>query len=419
MVALTFLGGTREVGRSAVLLESSEKKLLLDYGVMLNDEPGFPAHIRASDLDGIILTHGHLDHTGAAPLFYLSGQIPVFGTPVTFGIAEVLIQDFIKLSSYFLPYEYLELENMMRSRLVTRYGEDTNLGSVQFRLLNAGHIPGSAMVSLEVEGKKILYTGDLNTVDTHLVRAAKAPKEEYDAVIIESTYANEAHPERKALEKQFVSRVIEIVNKSGIVLVPAFAVSRSQEILLILKQNGYRGQVAMDGMARKINEVFLSHPEYIHHPDNFQSYIDSANMVRGWRDRRRALRRPGAIIAPSGMLEGGTALHYMENVALNENNAVFLVSYQIPNSGGAKLLETGMFVIGGKEQEIKAEVARYDFSSHAGEPELKEFLRSLSGKPKIFTLHGAEENAKILADWASEELDLEAVAPEANEVFKI
>jgi putative mRNA 3-end processing factor len=419
MVSITFLGGTREVGRSAILLESSQTKVLLDYGVMLNDEPGFPAHVRASDVNGVIVTHAHLDHSGAAPLFYLSEKVPIYATAVTFGLTELLIQDFIKLSSYFLPYEYLELENMMENRVELKYGEKAKIGDINFRLINAGHIPGSAMVVLEANNRRILYTGDINTWDTHLVQGAMMPEEEFDAVIIESTYADEEHPERSSLEKEFVEKVNNVVDNDGVVLIPAFAVGRSQELLSILKSNGYKGDVAMDGMARKVNDIMLSNPEFLRQAKSFKSFIDSSDMVKGWRDRRHAVRRPGVIIAPSGMLEGGTALFYMEQVAMDEKDAVFLVSYQIPNSGGAKLLETKRFVIKGQEQRVKAQVARYDFSSHAGKTELREFLRNLKGSPKVYVLHGAEGNCNLLANWAAEELHLEAVAPESGETFKI
>ena len=419
MVSLTFLGGTHEVGRSAILLESSQTKVLLDYGVMLNDEPGFPAHVRASELDGIIVTHAHLDHSGAVPLFYLTERIPVFATPITFDLVEVLIEDFIKLSSYFLPYEFLELQNMMRNRVELRYGEKARIGDIRFKLVNAGHIPGSGLVVLEADGQRILYTGDLNTRDTHLVRGARVPGEEFDAVIIESTYADEDHPERSEVEKEFTGRVRGVVSNGGVALIPAFAVGRSQEVLMILRSNGYNGSVVMDGMARKVNEIMLNNPQFLRRAKSFGKFIDSAKIVRGWRDRRRAPRRPGAIIAPSGMLEGGTAIYYMEQVALDEKNAVFLVSYQIPGTGGDKLLETGRFVIRGRDQEVKAQVARYDFSSHAGKTELREFLRGLKGEPKVYVLHGAEGNCKLLADWVAEELGLEAVAPDSGDTFKV
>ena len=419
MVTLTFLGGTHEVGRNAVLLESSQAKVLLDYGVMLNDEPGFPAHVRASELDGIIVAHAHLDHSGAVPLFYLSERIPVFATPITFDLVELLIEDFIKLSSYYLPYEFLELQNMMRNRVELNYGEKARIGDVRFRLVNAGHIPGSAMVVLEADNQRVLYTSDINTLDTNLVKGAKIPEEEFDAVVIESTYADEEHPERSGLEKEVVGKVKEVVNNGGIALIPAFAVGRSQELLMILRSKRYGGGVVMDGMARKVNEIMLNNPQFLRRPKSFRKFLEPASIVRGWRDRRHAVKRPGAIIAPSGMLQGGTAIYYMEQVALNENNAVFLVSYQIPGTGGAKLLETGRFVIKGREQRVRAQVARYDFSSHGGKLELREFLRNLKGDPKVYVLHGAEGNCKLLADWVGEELSLDAVAPDSGETFKV
>ena len=102
------MGGTHEVGRNAILLESNQKKLLMDYGVQIGDKPNFPGHIRAKDLDGIVISHAHLDHSGGVPLFYLSEPIPFFATSATSEITRVLIRDMIKLSGYYLPFEYIE-----------------------------------------------------------------------------------------------------------------------------------------------------------------------------------------------------------------------------------------------------------------------------------------------------------------------
>ena len=108
-----FLGGTGEVGRSAVLVEAGGAKILLDYGVMLDDEPGFPMHVPPRELDAIFITHAHLDHSGAAPIFYIGRGVPIYATRLTFDITELLIQDFIHLSGYYLPFEYIELQNML------------------------------------------------------------------------------------------------------------------------------------------------------------------------------------------------------------------------------------------------------------------------------------------------------------------
>jgi putative mRNA 3-end processing factor len=116
MVKLRFMGGTHEVGRNAVLVDSGEKSLLLDYGVKVGDRPEFPGHVRSRDVDGIVLTHAHLDHSGGIPLFYLSEPKPYFATPLTTEIVKILIRDMIKLSGYFLPYEYIEFDAMMKHR---------------------------------------------------------------------------------------------------------------------------------------------------------------------------------------------------------------------------------------------------------------------------------------------------------------
>ncbi|MBS7619737.1 MBL fold metallo-hydrolase, partial [Candidatus Bathyarchaeota archaeon] len=221
MVKIRFMGGTKEVGRNAILLESERSRLLLDYGVKINDIPEFPSHIRATDIDGIIIAHSHLDHSGGAPIFYLSEKKPIFATPVTAEIVKILIKDFIKLSGYYLPFEYLELESMMKQRKDLTYGIDVKFKDIEFKLINAGHIPGSAMVELNTNGKRILYTGDFNTLDSKLVNSAKIPKQTFDAVIIESTYATEDHPSRRDLEEEFIREILKVIEDDGRILVPA------------------------------------------------------------------------------------------------------------------------------------------------------------------------------------------------------
>jgi len=157
MVNLSFMGGTHEVGRNAILLESNQKKLLMDYGVQIGDKPNFPGHVRAKDLDGIVISHAHLDHSGGVPMFYLSEPKPFFATSTTTEIMRVLLRDMIKLSGYYLPFEYIEYDIMMRNRNDLAYGQKAKIGDIEFSLSNAGHIQGSAMVDVDTGGK--LFSG--------------------------------------------------------------------------------------------------------------------------------------------------------------------------------------------------------------------------------------------------------------------
>jgi putative mRNA 3-end processing factor len=419
MVKLNFMGGTKEVGRNAILVESQESQLLLDYGVKIGEPPEFPAHVRAKDLDGIVIAHSHLDHSGGVPIFYLSEEKPYFCTPITSELVQILVKDMIKLNSYYLPYEHLELRNMLKQRHDLSYGQEVKLKDITFKLENAGHIPGSSMVDVKVGVKKILYTSDFNTTNTRLCHAARTPRKRYDAVIIESTYATHTHPDRRQLEEDFIHDIKETVNDGGKVLVPAFAVGRSHEIISVLHAQKFDGRTILDGMARVVNQTMLEHPDSVKTPKTYAQAAGQVHEIKGWRDRRQSVKNADVIVAPSGMLQGGTALFYMEKLALNPKNAVFLVSFQVPGTGGAKLLETGKFTIRNREENVAAKVKHFDFSSHCGKTELQDFLKGLKGKPDIYIIHGEPENCEFVAQYASEELDLNAEVPEEGDEFAV
>lgn len=325
MVKLSFMGGTHKVGGNAVQVKSDEANLLLEYGVKPGTPPEFPGHIRARDVDAIVVGHAHLDHSGGVPLFYLSEKKPYFATRTTSELMKILIKDMIKLNSYYLPFEYLELDKMQKYRNDIVYGQKVKVKDIEFSLLDAGHIPGSAMVDIDVGGKKILYTSDFNTIQTRICRGAKVPRRKYDAVIIESTYAMHEHPERKQLEEEFVKEIKSTVNDGGKVLIPAFAVGRSHEIISVLHAQKFKGNILLDGMARAVNEVMLDISDSVKTPQTYAQAMAGVHIIRGWRDRRQAVRKADAIVAPSGMLQGGTVMFYMEKLALNANNSVYIV----------------------------------------------------------------------------------------------
>jgi putative mRNA 3-end processing factor len=416
---IRFLGGAREVGRIGISVKSKKSQVLLDYGVMIGTEPGFPMHVPPKDVDALILSHSHLDHSGALPIFYIHGKIPLYTNKLNLDLSQLLIKDFIHLSGYYLPFEYLELKTMLQSNKHLDFGVKEKVGDMRLQLVNAGHTPGSTQVLLEAKGKKLLYTGDFNTTNSQLLTGATMDYGDLDAVITESTYANEDHTDRLELEKRFVESIIEVVEIGGTVLVPAFGVGRSQEMACILAAHHFEYPVFLDGMAREASRIIMNHKEFLRDPKLFMNAMHSIEWIEGWRDRRKAIKNPGVIISTAGMLKGGPAAFYVSKLGKKASNAIFLVSYQIPGTPGKELLEKGVCTIDGKIRKVKARYEHFDFSSHCGASQLKEALRKLGGKPKVFVVHGEETNCELFAKWANSELGLDAVAPKTGETFEV
>jgi len=405
------------VGRSAILAETRGKRLLLDYGVKPGDEPSFPAYVPAKAIDLLLLSHAHLDHSGAVPLFFLYEKARVMSTSLSFAISQILLEDFIKLSGYLLPFEFLEVDNMFREREEVSYREALEEDHAEIEFLDAGHIPGSSMILVNGD-KRLLYTGDFSTIESRLLNPADQPPTDVDAVVIEATYGREDHPQRKKLEEEFIREVKEVVVDGGRVLVPAFSVGRAQEILCVFAAHNFKHPVALDGMAVKVLRIYLENAGFIKDPSLLSRAANRIELIAGRKKRRELLENPGVIVTPAGMLGGGPAAYYMERVAGNSQDAVFLVSFQIPGTPGEVLLSENRYILEGKDRRVDAHVKQFKFSSHCGREELHEFLRRFDPGTKIFVVHGEEESCLELVRWAREELSLEAVAPEAGQSFE-
>ena len=415
---LKFLGGTMEVGRSALSVRSDHSQVLLDYGVLLGREPGFPMHVPPKEVDAIFLTHAHLDHCGAIPVFYINGSMPLYGTRPTFEMARLLIADFLRLSGYYLPFEYLELETMMSHAKSLDYGQEVKVGDMKITQYDAGHIPGSSQILIENDGKRVLYTGDVNLVETRLTKGADLSYGKVDTLIIEGTYANEDHPPRRETEIDFVEKVTEVVENGGVVLVPAFAVGRSQEVLMVLVANNFKHMISMDGMALEVNDILMRNSKFIRDPKFLAEAIGQAKLIDGWKQRRKTVGKPGVIISPAGMLKGGASVFYMERLAGVSSNAVYPVGYQVSGTPGRTLLDRHKYINRGRATDVMAKVEKFDFTSHSGKRELQELIKNASPK-KIFVMHGAEESCTGMIKWIKDEIGIDAVAPQAGETFKI
>lgn len=409
---ITFLGGAREVGKSALLVKGKSKQILLDYGAQTGREPSFPMHVQPKDVHSILLTHAHLDHSGGTPLFFLRDGIKLVTTGLTLELSTLLLQDFIKLSGFYLPFEYIDLLTMQKNTEKVQVNETREIAKeFNVRFPNSGHIPGGTTLVLEQDGRRIMYTGDINLQDSQLLYGADTGFGELDAVITESTYSQVDHDPRSKIESDFVLFANEVVERGGVLLVPAFSVGRAQEIACLLRAKNFKHPVAMDGMALKANEVLFRYHENLRDPELFRKTMENVEVVSGWSHRRKLVKTPSVIISPAGMLMGGASVFYNEHISQNERNAISIVAFQVPGTPGRTLLDKGLTLINGKPVKVKAEVRRFDFSGHSGRSDLFELISKVKGNPKVYAIHGDGSSCEKFASEIKERFGYESFAP--------
>jgi putative mRNA 3-end processing factor len=417
------LGGGREVGRAAIAIKRNgdEHYTLFDYGISfdVDDRPVLPLSIAPSKLKAVFISHSHLDHVGAAPFFYISANPLIYMSKFTAITARLMIEDLLRISGYYLPFEFLELDAMMKSVTTFNIGDRFEVGDVSVDTFNAGHIPGSTMYRVEFrEGASVLYTGDVNAIDTKIVKGVHSQNLNADVLIMEATYGMYDHPPRERVEQLFIEAVRGVVEEGGIVLVPAFSLGRSQEILALLAEKMPHANVYYDGMARDILELMLLYKEYINRHDLLEKATNIFTQVKDSGMRKGICKEGGSIIVtPAGMLKGGPALYYIKRIYDNPKNAIMLVSYQAASSPGRKLLTEGVLENGGIR--VKAKVFWFDFSSHAGASDLVNFVKNVKNLQKVILIHGSEDAIYSLGYRIKEETGVEFVAPQIGEELSI
>ena len=415
------MGAAKEVGRSAFLIKSDDASVLLDYGVLLKREPIYPVHVKPKDIDGVIISHAHLDHSGFVPSLFLSqsSEIEVLGTLPTFELSQLLIEDMIKISGYYLPFEYIDLLTMMKHSKSLQYREPYTVKDIKFTLHESGHIIGGATVFLQNANKHIFYTGDINTRGSKLLRPADLDFDTVDLMIIESTYSQTEQMPREQSERELLEYAHEVVERGGTLFIPAFSVERAQEIACVLKMNNFRHKVAMDGMALKANEIMMRNPAFLRDAEMFKRAISEAEWITGWNRRKRIVKEPCVIISPAGMLVGGSAVFYIQELAKSKNNGIALVSFQGERTPGRELLERRVATFDGKVVRCSADIRRFEFSGHNSRSELFEILDRVNGNPKVLAVHGDELSCVRFADEIKEKYGYDAKAPDVGEIIEI
>lgn len=413
IVSIEFLGAAGEVGRSCFLVNeaATDRKTLLDAGVKISgDEEEFPLldANRISEIDRVVLSHAHLDHSGFLPYLYRQGcKAPAIMTKPTRDLIQVLLADYLRINKATTPCEEKDVVHSLKKTKITKYEKPID----GVTLYNAGHILGAAITQLEAEGKKIIYSGDFNDRETRLLEAAQM-NYSADSLIIESTYGDpqDRHPSLRDASNQLVQTIQKTLDRGGKVLIPTFAIGRGQEILFLLENFMRSGlledvPIYLDGMVGKVLRIYRHNALYL--KKEIQNRILSSEddpfksqhyQIPKSKDRSDVLQQEKAIIlATSGMLNGGPVLHYLRHLGPQPENTLIFTGYQGAGTRGRQLLEgANELQLDDETVPINMQIQEAKFSGHADFQGLTSFAKSVKGVKDIFIVHGEKAKSESL-----------------------
>jgi len=415
-ISFTALGGSNEVGRSSFLLDFGEK-IVFDRGVKLTpDGLEYPLDVK-TNLDAVVISHAHLDHSGALPDLFVNSNILSYMTAPTLELSKILWFDTLKiagLESQDISFSKEEIGEAAKFTFPVDYRRKLHItenSSMEF--FDAGHILGSAMPLLSMHDKKFLYTGDFKVEETRLFDGADLSAGKIDYLLIESTYGDRNHPPRKECEKMFIEEVQETLDRGGTALVPAFAVGRSQEIIDVLHENKINAPIYLDGMGQKVARTTMAFPKFLKNSRSLKRALERTKWVRNNGERKQALKEPSVIVTTAGMLQGGPALNYLKKISKDEKSNVFLTGFQVEGTPGRILMETNKIDIDGKVYDVRGKVEKFDFSAHASQQEMMKAIAKWQPE-KILLVHGDKDVIKLFQKKISEETGIETLIPEAG-----
>ncbi|MBU1197271.1 MBL fold metallo-hydrolase [Candidatus Micrarchaeota archaeon] len=417
-----FLGGAYEVGKSAFMVETRDVNVLLDCGVKINHRTEFPLMHKAKRPHAIALSHAHLDHSGYIPALFKRNTAPILCTFPTIPLVQLLLEDTLKINEYNRETPYFsraQLRKMLHYFRPLSYHQPYAFhdGS-EIQLSDAGHILGSAQIEFKSREGRVWYTGDLNTVDSVLHSAAAMPKESCETLITESTYGGRGHPNRKKLEKTFCNEIRRARDDGFVVLIPAFAIGRTQELVQMLYANGLADYVYADGMGTKANEISAEFPSYLRDGKEFAKAYQRIHTIKTKIERKRILKRGNIILATAGMLEGGPMVSHIENVLRTGMKAkLLLTGFQATGTNGRLLMEEGQVRLNGQTMKWPFEVQFYDFSAHTDQAGLVRHVKKANPE-KVFCVHGDPDQLEEFVQTLKEE-GFNAYAPKNGERISV
>lgn len=437
-VRITMLGSGRQVGRSCMLLQTPNSKILLDCGVDVAGRGAdkFPyfniGEFDISSIDAIIISHAHLDHCALVPYLYKMGYAgPVYMTPPTRDIAALTGLDFIGVAykQASAPiFSSTDIKEMVKHSITLNYNEVTDVTpDIRITFYNAGHALGSAMVHVNIGNgsHNLLYTADVKYQKTRLLDPAITNFPRVETVIIESTYGgkNDLMPARIESETVLLDQIKKVIDRGGKILIPELGLGRAQETMLIIEDAIRSGKLAripvyIDGMIWDINAIHTAYPDFLSNSvknlvfqDKNPFVSDVFNRVGSPQERKEVIEGgPCVVLATSGMLVGGASVEYLKHFAPNEKNSLIFVCYQGVGSLGRQIQE-GMSewrTEDGAVIPVKLETSTISgFSAHAGRSELLNFIKNCKPKPKRVLINHGEVSKSL--DLASSVYKIERI----------
>ncbi len=431
-VRLTFLGGARQVGRSSLLLQTPNSRILIDCGIDVasQGDERFPIfnipEFDIAQLDAVIISHAHLDHVGLLPYLYKMGyKGPVYMTLPTRDIAALLSLDFIGVAYKQAAqplFDSKDIKEMVKHSICVNYNEVTDIApDVRLTFYNSGHVLGGSLIHLNIGNgaHNLVYTGDYKYSRTRLLEPCVFSFPRVESIVTESTYGSKLDvlPPRRETEEQFINMVKNTINNGGKVLLPELGLGHAQETLLRMEEAMRMGElpkvpIYIDGMIWDINAIHTAYPDFLSNKIRTQIFQDRNpfvseifSRVGSAQERKQVIEGgPCIVIATSGMLQGGASVEYFKNFADNPKNLMILSCYQGPGSLGRQLQEGASKVVvedndGKRELDVRMKVVLFNgLSPHAGRNEIMSYFNNIRPKPKrIIVNHGEVSKSLDLA----------------------
>ncbi len=455
-VRISYLGSGRQVGRSSLLLQTPESRVLLDCGVDVaaSDSNMYPyleaPEFDIKELDAVVISHAHLDHSGLLPYLFKYGyRGPVYCTEPTKDVMALLLLDFIKImrSEGKEPiFTSDDVEEMIKHTITINYDEVTDITpDVRLTLYNAGHILGSAMVHLHIGNglHNILYSADIKFGPTSLLNPAVTQFPRLETLLLESTYGGKDNilPSKKESEQMLAEIIIETVKRGGKVLIPVLGVGRSQEVMMIVHNLIESGKlekvpVFLDGMVWDVTAIHTAYPEFLNnyvkkkifHKNDDPFLSDVFKRVGSSKERKSIIEETGPciILATSGMLVGGPSVEYLKELASGAMHSLVFVSYQGEGSLGRRIQRGErelIFTTGNRQEMVKLNMNVFTiegFSGHSDRRQLMSFVAKCQPRPKrVIVNHGESSRCLDLASSIHKVYRVETSAPRNLEAVRL